>query len=112
GASAWLVLHEPRLRLAFPRAELRLDDPYDLHVGPYWQLRPGQLHGREDGHRRLVARHRARHAALQRALELPRAVRLGPHDRLDPDRDRRREEACRAAAADDAGKDRAAGGLS
>ena len=35
------------------------------------QFRPGQLHGGEDGHRRPVARHRARHAALQRALELP-----------------------------------------
>ena len=41
-----------------------------------------------------------------------RAVRLGPHDRLDPDRDRRREAARRAAAADDAGEDRAARGLS
>ena len=41
-----------------------------------------------------------------------RAVRLGPHDRLDPDRDRRREGARRAAAADDAGEDRAARGLS
>ena len=38
----------------------------------------------------LVARHRARHGALQRALELHLAVRLEPHDRLDPDRDRRR----------------------
>ena len=112
GASARLVQHEPRLRDAFPRAELRLDDPHDLDVGPDRQLRPGQLHGGEDGHRRPVARHRARHAALQRALELHRAVRLEPHDRLDPDRDRRREGARRAAAADDAGEDRAARGLS
>ena len=51
-------------------------------------------------------------AALQRALERDRAVRLGPHDRLDPDRDRGREGARRAAAADDAGEDRAARGLS
>ena len=97
GASARLVLHEPRLRDAFPRAELRLDDPHDLDVRPDRQLRPGQLHGGEDGHRRPVARHRARHAALQRALQRHRAVRLGPHDRLDPDRDRRREGARRAA---------------
>ena len=51
-------------------------------------------------------------AALQCALERDRAVRLEPHDRLDPDRDRRREAARRAAAADDAGEDRAARGLS
>ena len=30
---------------------------------------------------------RARHAEVQRALQLHRAVRLEPHDRLDPDRD-------------------------
>ena len=35
-----------------------------------------------------VARHRARHGALQCALELHLALRLEPHDRLDPDRDR------------------------
>ena len=54
---------------AFPRAELRRDDPHDLDLGPDRQFRPGQLHGGEARHRRAVARHRARHAALQRALE-------------------------------------------
>ena len=69
GASARLVLDEPRRRRPFPRAELRQLHPHDLDLGPGRQLRPGQLHGGEDGHRRPVARHRARHAALQRALE-------------------------------------------
>ena len=60
----------------------------------------------------LVARHRARHGALQCALELHLAVRLEPHDRLDPDRDRAGEAARRAPEADDARQDRAARGLS
>ena len=51
-------------------------------------------------------------AALQRALELHRAVCLDAHDRVDPGADRRREAARRAAGADDAGQDRAARGLS
>ena len=55
------------------------------------QFRPGQLHGGEVRHRRAVARDRARHAALQGALELHRAVCLDAHDRLDPGGDRRRK---------------------
>ena len=42
-----------------------------------------------------VARHRARHGALQGALELHRAVRLDAHDRIDPGRDRGGETARR-----------------
>ena len=83
-----LVQHEPRLRDAFPRAEVRRLRAHDLDLGPGRQFRPGQLHGGEDGHRRPVARHRARHGALQGALELHRAVRLDAHDRFDPGRDR------------------------
>ena len=51
-------------------------------------------------------------AALQRALELHRAVCLDAHDRIDPGADRGREAARRALGADDAGQDRAARGLS
>ncbi len=51
-------------------------------------------------------------AALQGALELHRAVCLDAHDRVDPGADRSREAAHRALGADDAGKDRAACGLS
>ena len=61
---------------AFPRAEFRQLRAHDLDLGPDRQFRPGQLHGGEDGHRRALARHRARHGALQGALELHRAVRL------------------------------------
>ena len=90
GASQRLVQHEPRLRGAFPRAEFRRLRAHDLDLGAGRQFRPGQLHGGEVRHRRAVARDRARHAALQGALELHRAVRLDAHDRLDPGRDRRR----------------------
>ncbi len=81
-----------------------------LHVdlGPDRQLRPGQLRRGQARHRRPVAQHRARHAALQRALELHLAVRLEPHDRHHPDRDAGAEGARRAHQADDAGQDRAA----
>ena len=89
---------------AFPRAEFRRLRAHDLDLRPDRQFRPGQLHGGQARHRRPVARHRARHAALQGALELHRAVRLDAHDRLDPGRNRGREEARRAVAADDAGK--------
>ena len=45
-----------------------------------------------------VARDRARHAALQGALELHRAVRLDPHDRFDPGARPRRRSAGRRAS--------------
>ncbi len=61
---------------------------------------------------RAVARHCARHAALQCLLQLHRVVRLEPHDRLDSGGDGGGKAASRAAPADDAGKDRAAGRLS
>src|SRR5205823_3596295 len=44
--------------------------------------------------------------------ELHLALRMEPHDRLDPDRDRGREDARRTPEADDAGQNRAACGLS
>ena len=90
GASSRLVQHEPRLRGPVPRAEFRRLRAHDLDLGAGRQFRPGQLHGGQVRHRRALARHRARHAALQGALELHRAVRLDPHDRLDPGTDARR----------------------
>ena len=54
----------------------------------------------------------ARHGEVQGALELHRAVRLEPHDRHDPGRDAGAEGAGRKLQADDAGKDRAARGVS
>ena len=107
-----LVQHEPRLRGAFPRAAVRRLRAHDLDLGAGRQFRPGQLHGGEVRHRRADARHRARHGALQGALERDRAVRLDPHDRLDPGRDAGGEGAGREIPADDAGEDRAAHGLS
>ena len=72
------------VRRSFPRAEFRQLRAHDLDLRPGRQFRPGQLHGGQDGHRRPVARHRARHGPLQRALELHRAVCLYAHDRIDP----------------------------
>ena len=77
-------------REPFPRPELGRDGAHDLDLRPDRQLRAGELHGGEARHSRACARHRARHGALQCALELHLAVRLEPHDRLDPDRNRRR----------------------
>ncbi len=107
-----LVQHGARGREPFPRPEFGRDGAYDLDLGPDRQFRAGELHGGEARHPRPGARHRARHGAVQCALELHLAVRMEPHDRLDPDRDRRREAARRTPEADDAGEDRAACGLS
>ena len=54
------------------------------HLGADRQLRPGQLLGGQAGHRGAVEVDRAGHAAVQRALQLHRAVRLEPHDRHHP----------------------------
>ena len=86
-----LVQHFARRRRALPRAGKRRDGAHDLDLGADRQFRPGQLHGGEARHPRALARHRARHGALQCALERGRAVRLEPHDRLDPDRHAGRE---------------------
>ena len=80
---------------AFPRAEIRQLRAHDLDLGPRRQFRPGQLHGGEARHRRALARHRARHGALQRALELRVAVRLDAHGAIHPRRGRGAEGAPR-----------------
>ena len=84
-----LVLRLARRRAALQVAELRLLHPHDLDLGPGRQPRPGQLLRRQARHRRPVEVDRARHGEVPRALELHLALRLEPHDRLDPDRDRR-----------------------
>jgi hypothetical protein len=66
---------------------------------------------RQARHRRPVQVDRARHGEVQRALELHLAVRLEPHDRLDPDRDRGPEGARREAEVHGNLQDRAAGGF-
>ena len=81
-APARQLQYEPRLRHAFPRAEFRQLRAHDLDLGAGRQFRPGQLHGGKAWHCRAVARHRARHGALQGALELHRAVRLDANDRF------------------------------
>ena len=55
-----------------------------LDLGPGRQLRPGELLGGQDGHRRPVALDRARHGGVQRPLQLHLAVRLDAHDRHHP----------------------------
>ena len=112
GASDGLVLRLARRGAAVPRAGERLLRALHLDLGPDRQFRPGQLRRRQARHRRPVEVDRARHAALQRALELRVAVRLEPPDRHHSDRDRGREGARRADAADGPGKDRAAVGVS
>ena len=104
--------HEPRVRDAFPRAEFRQLCAHDLDVRADRQFRPGQLHGGQTGHCRAVARHRARHGAFQRALELRVAVRLDAHGAIDPGRNRGRKGAGRPRQPDVAGESRAARGLS
>ena len=54
---------------------------------------------------------RARHGGVQRALQLHLALRLDAHDRHHPGRHRRAEGARRALQEDDAGQDRADGGV-
>jgi hypothetical protein len=88
----------------------------DVHLngsfyGPDRQPRPGELLRGEARHRGALQVDRARHGALPRALELHRALRLEPHDRLDPDRDRGPEGARREAEDHGHGQDRAARGL-
>ena len=84
---------------------------HDLDLGADRQLRPGQLQRGQARHRGAVEVDRARHAEVQRALQLHRAVRVEPHDRLDPDRHARAAGARGEDQADDAGQDRAAGGV-
>ena len=50
--------------------------PHDVYLGAGRQFRPGQLHGGEVRHCGSVPRDCARHATLQGALELHRAIRL------------------------------------
>ena len=83
GASERLVQRQPRRRAAFQGAGLRRLCPHDLDVGPDRQFRAGQLFRRQARHRRPFQVDRARHAALQRALQRGRAVRLDAHDRFD-----------------------------
>ena len=80
----------------YPRTGERLLRPLHLDLGPDRQFRPGQLCRRQARHRRPVEVDRARHEPLQCALELRLAIRLEPHDRHHPDRDRGGEGARRA----------------
>ena len=95
-----------------PRAEFRRFRAYDVDLRAGRQFRPGELHGGEARHHGPVARHRARHGPLQCALELHCAVCLHAHDRVDPRAIGTGQAPHRGVPADDAGKDRAACGVS
>ena len=110
-ASERQLLRLPRRRRALPQAGKRHVRAHDQHVRPDRQFRPGQLFRRQAGHHRAVEVDRAGHAALQRALQLHRAVRLEPHDQLDPGHDARAAGAGGENPADDAGQERADGGV-
>ena len=92
-------------------AEQRRVRAHDVDLGADRQLRPGELFGGQARHRRALEEHRARHGALQRALELHRAFRVEPHDELDPGEHAGRERARRAAEEDGAAQGRADGGV-
>ena len=107
-----LVLHEPRRRALLPRTGIRRVRAHDVHLRPDREFRPGQLCGGQAGHRGLVEIHRAGHGALQRALQLHRAVCLEPHDQLHSGGNRRREGARRKAEENGGRQSRAHGRLS
>jgi hypothetical protein len=90
GSPDGLVLCRARRRTHFPRAGKRQLRPLHLDLRPDRQFRTGELRGGQARHRRSLEVDRARHGAIQRALELHLAVRLEPHDRNHSDRDARR----------------------
>ena len=102
---------QPRRRQLLQGAEVGRLRALHLDLGPGRQFRPGELLGGQDGHHRPVALDRARHGGVQRPLQLHLAVRLDAHDRHHPRRHRRAEGAPRALQEDDAGQDRADGGV-
>ena len=83
------VLRLPRRGRTLPQAGERHVRAHEHHLRADRQFRPGQLLRRQAGHHRAVEVDRAGHAALQRALELHRAVCLEPHDQFDSRRRRR-----------------------
>ena len=96
GAPVRRLLHVEGGGALLQGAGVGLLHPLHLHLGPGRQLRPGQLRGRQAGHRRAVEVDRARHGALQGALQLRVAVRLVAADRHHPGRHARAEGARRA----------------
>ena len=82
------------------------------HVRADRQYRPGQLRRGQAGHHRTFQIHHTGHAALQRALELPVALGVEPHDQLYPGDHAGTEADGREPAAHDAGQERAAGRVS
>ncbi len=98
GAPQRLLQHEPRVRAAVSRAEFRRLRAYDIDLCPGRQFRSSQLHGSQVRHRRIVARDRARHAALRSTLQLHRPVRLDADDRFDSSRNGGGESARRSAS--------------
>ena len=106
-----LLLHVAPRRDAFPQAGKRRLRPHHLDLRPDRQFRPGELFGGEARHRGAVEVDRARHEALQRALQLPRPLRLEPHDLLHPGGDAGAEGAGREDHAHGAGEERAARGV-
>ena len=80
---------------------------HDVDLRSCRQFRAGELHGREARHHGPLARYRARHGPVQRAVELHCAVCLHAHDRVDPRSIGTGQASHRSVSAHDAGKDRA-----
>ena len=74
-------------------------------------FRPGELFRGQAGHRRAVQIHRTGHGALQRTVQLHRAVRVEPDDGGNTCRDAGPEGAGGQAATDDTGQECADGGV-
>src|SRR6267142_207734 len=105
-----LVLRGARGGAALQDAGVGRVRAHDVHLRAGRQPRPGQLLGGKARHRRTVQVHRAGHGQVPRAFQLHRALRLEPHDRLDPDRDARAAGARGEAEEHGDGEDRAARG--
>ena len=79
--SQGVVQRQSRGGAPFQEPGVRRLCPYDLDFGAHRQFRAGELFRGQARRRRSVEIHRARHAALQRALQRGRALRLDADDR-------------------------------
>ena len=96
----------------YRKQEKRRLRSHHQHFGADRQYGPGELRFGQARHHGPVESDRDRHEAVQCAFELPVALGVEPHDPVDPGAHRRGAGAGRENSADDAGQERADGGLS
>ena len=110
-ASEWQFLRLPRRRRAFSGAGKRHVRAHHLDVRPDRQHRSGQLRRRQTWDHRTVEIDRARHGPLQRPVQLSLTMGLEPDDQFDPDQYAGTGGGGRETETNDAGQERAAGGI-